>query len=173
MRILFSTCLFFTWSFTFQTSYAQDKKRLNSEMMPGVDMDGLFAGLRINYAQGKDGFIGFAYHMSGQEMEDFLPLKHIGFAVGMDLRLSSVFLAAPKINLEYRYYIGIARVGYLCYTDFRGRPDNRISAEIGFSFFTLADLTYVHTFGFGNNPFNLGNDYINLTISIPLINKDL
>lgn len=173
MKSVLITCLFFTWIFTFQISHAQDKKRFNLETLTGVDVNGLFAGPRMNYAQGKDGFLGFAFHMSLQEKEDFLPLEHIGFAVGIDFRLSHTFLAAPKINLEYRYNIGIARIGYLCYTDFHGKLDNRFSAEIGFSFFTLADLTYVHTFGFSNNPFNMGNDYVNLTISISLMNKDL
>ncbi len=135
----------------------------------GVVPDELIGGPRVNYMQGKDGFIGLAFNLGWHE-SDYLPAKHLGFAVGTDLRLSKSLLMAPKVTLEYRYYIGIVRVGYLCYTDFGQRPDNRISAEIGISLLSFIDLTYAHTFGFNDrNPYNLGNDYINLTISLPLI----
>lgn len=148
--------------------YAQEEDRFSLIEELSVNPDELIGGPRVNYMQGKDGFIGLAFNLGWHE-SDYIPVKHFGFAVGTDIRLSKSLLMAPKITLEYRYYIGILRVGYLCYTDFGRKLDNRISAEIGFSLFSFIDLTYVHTFGFNNDPFNLGNDYFNLTLSLPLI----
>lgn len=144
---------------------AQSRNSFRKEF--GIDSDLLLAGLRVNYMQGKDGFVGGAFHMGWHET-NYLPVKHVGFAVGSDFKLAKDLLMAPKVTLEYGYYIGVIRVGYLCYTDLNGRTDNRISAEIGVSLLSFIDLTYVHTFGFNRNPFNLGNDYFNFTMSIPL-----
>ncbi|WP_300357040.1 hypothetical protein [Fluviicola sp.] len=137
-----------------------------------VSPDDLIGGPRINYMQGKDGFLGLAFNLGWHET-GYLPLKHVGFAIGSDIKLSNSLLMAPKITLEYRYLVGIVRLTYLYYTDFNRTFENRVSAEIGFSLLGFADLTYAHTFGFNNDPFNLGNDYFNLTISFPLIMKGL
>ncbi len=51
--------------------------------------------------------------------------------------------------------------------DLFGGP--RINYEIVLSFLGFVNLTYVQTFGSEKNPFNLGNDYVNLTVSVPLI----
>ena len=136
----------------------------------GVALDEFTAGPRVNYMQGKDGFIGLAFN-AGWHETGYVPMKHFGFAIGSDFKLSRDFLMAPKVVLEYRYYIGIVRAGYMCYTDFAGRADNRLSAEVGLSLFSIAEISYIHTFGSSANPFNLGNDYFNLTISIPVIMK--
>ena len=104
------------------------------------------------------------------ETEDNLAVKHWGLAVGSDFKLSRNFLMVPQVSLEYRCYPIVARMGYLCYTDF-GRMDQRLSAEIGVSFFGLMDLTYLRTFSFGNNPFHLGNNYFALRITTPIVGK--
>ncbi len=153
-------------------SFAQEKKRFSLKEEFGVDLDELNAGPRINYMQGKDGFLGLAFQVGWHETQ-YVPEKHFGFAVGSDFKFSRNFLMAPKVVLEYRYYVGIIRLGYLCYTNFGRNVDNRLSAEIGFSFLSIAELSYVHTFGFSANPFNLGSDYFNFTISIPVIMKTL
>lgn len=167
-RIL--TCLIFAIIGCSAPLFAQE--RFSDAEKLSVVPDELLGGPRINYMQGKDGFIGAAFHLGWHET-DYLPIKHFGFAVGSDFRLSKNLLMAPKISLEYGYYFGVIRVGYLCYTDFGRKLDNRLSAEIGLSLLSFVDLTYVHTFGFNNNPFNLGNDYFNLTISLPLVNSSL
>ncbi|WP_430405014.1 hypothetical protein [Fluviicola sp.] len=165
-------CLLLLFSLASNKTNAQRERNYFSIRELGVKPDGLIGGPRINYMQGKDGFAGLAFNLGWHE-SDFLPLKHFGFAVGSDIRLSSPLVIAPKITMEYLYYFGLLRVGYLCYTDFGRKFENRISAEIGISLLSFADLTYVHTFGFNNNPFNLGNDYVNLTISLPLIMTNL
>lgn len=173
MRIRIMNFLLFAISSTFfSTMNAQEKPRFSFTEEFGVDFDELAAGPRINYMQGKDGFLGLAFNVGWHETE-YVPSKHIGFAIGSDFKLSKSFLMAPKVVLEYRYYLGILRLGYLYYTDFGREADHRLSAEIGFSFLSFGELSYVHTFGFNNNPFNLGSDYFNLTISIPVIMKTL
>lgn len=167
MKLRMLTCLFLLFGLAPNEIRAQSFFR---ELV--VDPDDLIGGPRINYMQGKDGFVGLAFNLGWNET-GYLPLKHIGFAIGSDIKLSNSFLMAPKVTLEYRYLIGIVRLGYLYYTDFNRKFENRVSAEIGFSLIGFADLTYVHTFGFNNDPFNLGNDYLNLTISFPLIIKSL
>lgn len=164
--------LFVILSVGFNKANAQHKRNYFSIRELGVSPDSFIGGPRFNYMQGKDGFLGAAFNLGWHEL-GILPLKHFGFAIGSDIKLSNSLLMAPKITLEYLYYFGLVRVGYLCYTDFGRKLDNRISAEIGISLWSFVDLTYVHTFGFNNNPFNLGNDYFNLTISLPLIIKDL
>jgi hypothetical protein len=163
---------FIILSIAFNKATAQHKRSYFSLRELGVKPDELIGGPRLNYMQGKDGFLGAAFNLGWHE-SDFLPLKHFGFAIGSDIKLSNSLLVAPKVTLEYLYYIGIIRVGYLYYTDFTRKFENRLSAEIGVSLLSFVDLTYVHTFGFNNNPFNLGNDYVNLRISIPLIIRDL
>lgn len=165
-------CSFVVLSVIFNKVTAQRERNYFSIRELGVEPNALIGGPRVNYMQGKDGFLGAAFNLGWHE-SDFLPLKHFGFAIGSDIKLSNSLLVAPKVTLEYLYYIAIIRVGYLYYTDFSRKFENRLSAEIGVSLFSFADLTYVHTFGFNNNPFNLGNDYVNLTISIPLIIRDL
>lgn len=171
MRSSIRVCLFFILSLSFSPTHAQDSDHFRIREL-GVSPDDLIGGPRINYMQGKDGFLGLAFNLGWHET-GYLPLKHVGFAIGSDIKLSNSFLMAPKITLEYRYLIGIVKVGYLYYTDFNRKFENRISAEFGVSLLSFADLTYVHTFGFNNNPFNLGNDYFNLTISLPLIIKSI
>ncbi|WP_343747079.1 hypothetical protein [Fluviicola sp.] len=158
--------LFLLVFLVFEPVQAQSRESFGEEF--GIDPDFRIGGLRVNYMQGKDGFVGGAFHFGWHETE-YLPFKHVGFAVGSDFRLSKDLLMAPKVTLEYGYYFGVIRAGYLCYTDWNGRTDNRISAEIGFSLLSFVDLTYIHTFGFNHNPFNLGNDYVNLTINVPFI----
>ncbi len=172
MRSFVVFCLFFLFSLTFSAVNAQRERNYFSIRELGVSPNSLIGGPRFNYMQGKDGFVGLAFNLGWHE-EDFLPLKHIGFAVGTDIRLLGPLVMAPKVTLEYNYYFGIVRVGYLYYTDFSRKFENRISAEIGVSLLSFVDLTYVHTFGFNNDPFNLGNDYFNLTISLPLIIKNI
>lgn len=171
MRYSILAFIFSLVSFSFSSIHAQYSDHFSIREL-GVSPDDLLGGPRVNYMQGKDGFLGLAFNLGWHET-GYLPLKHVGFAIGSDIKLSNAFLVAPKITLEYRYFIGIVRLGYLYYTDFSRKFENRLSAEIGFSLLSFADLTYVHTFGFNNNPFNLGNDYFNLTISIPLIMKSI
>lgn len=126
-----------------------------------------FVGPRINYTQGKYGFLGasgaFMWHNIGYIFE-----SHIGFSAGMDVRVTKSMVYAPKITVEGRYLIGVARVGYSYLTDFKSDFEHRISAEIGFSLFGFVDLTYLHSFGSDRNPFQLENSYLNLTATIPL-----
>jgi hypothetical protein len=162
-------CLFVILSVAFNKVSAQRERNYFGDLR--VEPDGITGGPRINYMQGDEGFAGLAFNLNWHELA-ILPIKHVGFAVGADIRLSAPLIVAPKITLEYLYYFMLVRVGYLCYTDFGRKVDNRISAEIGISLFGFVDVTYVHTFGLDNNPFNLGNNYVNLTISVPLIIKD-
>lgn len=137
----------------------------------GMEMMGPFdtflVGARVNYMQGKYGFLGcsgtFMWHEVGYVLE-----SHLGFSAGMDFRLTKSLVYAPKFTFEYRYLIGIARVGYSYYTDFKSEADHRISAEIGISLLSFLDITYLHSFGAARNPFHLGNDYLNITATIPL-----
>lgn len=161
--------ILFVTLFSQVQAFAQEKKHRSFKDW-GINPDQVWAGPRINYMQGKDGFAGLAFHLNWHEVEEIIPFRHVGFAVGSDFKLSPSFLMAPKVTVEYRFLIGIIRTGYSCYTDFGRSVDHRISAEIGLSLFSFADLTYVHTFGFNNNPFNLGNDYVNFTVTIPLKN---
>ena len=164
-------CLFVILTVAFNKVSAQRERNYFSIGDLGVKPDGIMGGPRINYMQGTDGFAGLAFNLNWHEL-GILPIKHVGFAVGADIRLSAPLIMAPKITLEYFYYFVVMRAGYLCYTDFGRKLDNRISAEVGISLFGFVDVTYMHTFGLNNNPFNLGNDYVNLTVSLPLIMKD-
>ncbi|MNK12800.1 hypothetical protein D3C87_308760 [compost metagenome] len=152
--------------FCLSVSTGQAQIRLVKELRVAPDL--VLGGPRINYMQGKDGFIGLAFNLGWHET-NYFPVKHFGFAFGTDFKLSNSLLMAPKATLEYRYYFGVARLGYLHYTDLKGWFENRVSAEIGLSLLSFVEFTYVHTFGSEKNPFNLGNDYFNLTVSIPLI----
>jgi hypothetical protein len=165
MKLLVLLVSFGAWGFCLK---AQENNRFSLIEELRVAPDDLFGGPRINYMQGKDGFVGLAFNLGWHET-GYLPIKHFGFAVGADLKLSKSFLMAPKVAVEYRYYILVARLGYMYYTDFDQQFDHRVPAEIGLSFLGFVDLTYVHTFRSEKNPFNLGNDYINLTVSVPLI----
>ncbi|MNK12802.1 hypothetical protein D3C87_308780 [compost metagenome] len=123
-------------------------------------------GPRINYIQGKYGFLGcsgaFMWHNVHYIFE-----SHIGFSAGMDFRLTKSPVYVPKVTFEYRYLIGVARVGYNYLTDFKSDLEHRISAEIGLSLFGFLDLTYLHSFGSDRNPFQLEANYLNLTATIP------
>nr|WP_294857911.1 hypothetical protein [uncultured Fluviicola sp.] len=134
--------------------------------IPGK-FDTFLVGARVNYMQGKYGFLGcsgtFMWHEVGYVLE-----SHLGFSAGMDFRLTKSMVYAPKIAFEYRYLIGVARVGYAYYSDFKSDFDHRISAEIGLSLLSFIDITYLHSFGSARNPFHLGNDYVNITATIPL-----
>jgi hypothetical protein len=129
--------------------------------------DSFLVGPRINYTQGKYGFLGasasFAWHETGYVFE-----SHIGISAGMDFRLTKSMVYAPKINVEYRYLIWVARVGYHYFTDFKSDSEHRISAEIGLSLLSFLDITYLHSFGSSRNPFQLNADYLNITATIPL-----
>lgn len=142
---------------------AVSKKDLKA---PGT-FDTFLVGARVNYMQGKYGFLGcsgtFMWHEVGYVLE-----SHLGFSAGMDFRLTKSTVYAPKIAFEYRYLIGIVRVGYSYYSDFKSDFDHRISAEIGISLLSFLDITYLHSFGSARNPFHLGNDYLNITATIPL-----
>lgn len=124
-------------------------------------------GPRINYIQGKYGFLGcsgaFMWHDINYIME-----SHLGFSAGMDFRLTKSTVYVPKVALEYRYFIFVARVGYTYFTDFRTDFEHRISAEIGLSLFGFLDVTYLHSFGSERNPFHLENDHLTITATIPL-----
>lgn len=126
-----------------------------------------FVGPRINYTQGKYGFLGcsgaFMWHDIGYIFE-----SHIGFSAGMDVRLTKSLVYAPKLTVEYRYFVFIARAGYQYFTDFKSDFEHRVSAEAGLSLFGFLDLTYLHSFGSNRNPFQLENSYLNLTATIPL-----
>lgn len=138
-----------------------DLKRLNGKF------DTFLVGPRVNYTQGKYGFLGlsgsFMWHEVGYVLE-----SHIGFAAGMDLRLTKAMVYAPKFTVEYRYVIGIVRVGYHYFTDFKSDFEHRISAEIGISLLSFLDITYLHSFGSSRNPFQLNSNYLNVTATIPL-----
>ncbi|WP_294672961.1 hypothetical protein [uncultured Fluviicola sp.] len=129
--------------------------------------DSFLTGPRINYTQGKHGFLGlsgsFMWHEVGYVFQ-----SHIGFAAGMDLRLTKSMVYAPKFTFEYRYVIGLVRVGYYYFTDLKSDFEHRVSAEIGLSFFSFLDITYLHSFGSSGNPFHLDSDYLNFTATIPL-----
>ncbi len=129
--------------------------------------DTFFVGARINYTQGKYGFLGcsgtFMWHEVGYVLE-----SHLGFSAGMDFRLTKSVVYAPKFTFEYRYLIGIVRVGYHYFTDFKSDFEHRISAEIGISLLSFLDITYLHSFGSSRNPFQLGSNYLNVTATIPL-----
>lgn len=129
--------------------------------------DTFLIGVRVNYTQGKYGFLGGSATCMWHEI-GYVPESHIGFATGMDFRLTKSLLAAPKVTFEYRYVVGVVRIGYTCFTDFKSGFDHRISAEIGFSLLSFLDITYLHSFGSARNPFSLGNDYFNLVATIPL-----
>lgn len=138
----------------------------------GVAPDELIGGPRINYMQGNASFIGLAFYLGWHEV-GYVPMKHFGFALGSDLRLSKSALIAPKFTAEYRYYFFLGRVGYAGYTDFHQRLDNRITTELGLTLYGFIDLTYMHLFGFSGNRYGLGNDYINFTVNLPLLMKTL
>ena len=129
--------------------------------------DTFVVGARVNYTQGKYGFLGCSGTFMWHEM-GYVPISHLGFSAGMDFRLTKSMVYAPKFTFEYRYVIGIARVGYSYLTDFKSDFEHRFSAEIGISLFSFLDITYLHSFGSRGNPFNLGNDYLNITATIPL-----
>jgi hypothetical protein len=129
--------------------------------------DTFLVGVRVNYMQGKYGFLGCSGTFTWHEM-DHIPLSHIGFSAGMDVRLSKSPVYVPKIAVEYRFLIVVVRAGYQYYSDFKSLDDHRISAEIGISLLSFLDITYLHSFGSGRNPFHLGNDYLNITATIPL-----
>ncbi len=124
-------------------------------------------GPRINYTHGKYGFLGcsgaFMWHEVGYIFE-----SHIGFSAGMDFRLSKSTVYVPKVTVEYRYLIGVVRVGYSYFTDFKSAFEHRFSSEIGFSVFGFLDITYMHSFGSKRNPFDLESGYLNITATIPL-----
>lgn len=126
-----------------------------------------WVGPRINYLQGKYGFLGasaaFMWHNIG-----YIPESHIGFSAGMDFRLTKSTIYAPKITVEGRYTFFLARVGYTYFTDFKSDFEHRISTEIGLSLISFLDITYLHSFGSERNPFGLNEDYLNLTLTIPL-----
>jgi len=129
--------------------------------------DTFFVGPRINYTQGKYGFLGasasFAWHEIG-----YAPQSHLGFSAGMDFRLTKSMVYAPKITFEYRYLIGVVRAGYHYFTDFKSEFEHRFSAEIGLSLLSFLDITYLHSFGSKRNPFQLEGSYLNVTATIPL-----
>lgn len=129
--------------------------------------DTFWVGPRINYMQGKYGFLGasaaFMWHNIG-----YIPESHIGFSAGMDFRLTKSMVYAPKITAEGRYTFFVARVGYVYFTDFKSDFEHRISAEIGVSLLSFIDLTYLHSFGSKRNPFGLNDSYLNLTITVPV-----
>lgn len=134
--------------------------------VPGK-FDTFLVGARVNYMQGKYAFLGcsgtFMWHEVGYVLE-----SHLGFSAGMDIRLTKSTIYVPKITFEYRYVIGIARVGYHYFTDFRSDFEHRISAEIGISLLSFLDITYLHSFGSSRNPFQLDSNYLNVTATIPL-----
>ncbi|WP_343634602.1 hypothetical protein [Fluviicola sp.] len=129
--------------------------------------DTFWTGPRVSYMQGKHGFLGvsgaFMWHNIG-----YIPEAHIGFAAGMDFRLTKSAVYVPKLTFEGRYAVFLARVGYSYLTDFKSDSEHRFSAEIGFSLLSFLDITYLHSFGSKRNPFGLNNDYFNLTVTIPL-----
>jgi hypothetical protein len=129
--------------------------------------DTFLVGPRINYTQGKYGFLGLSGTCMWHEM-GYVPESHLGFSVGMDFRLTKSMVYAPKFTFEYRYVIGIARVGYSYFTDFKSDFEHRFSAEIGISLLSFLDITYLHSFGSSRNPFQLGSNYLNVTATIPL-----
>lgn len=129
--------------------------------------DTFWVGPRINYIQGKYGFLGcsaaFMWHNIG-----YLPESHIGFSPGMDFRLTKSTVYAPKITFEARYIFFLARVGYSYLTDFKSDFEHRISTEIGLSLLSFLDITYLYSFGSVRNPFGLNNHYLNVTVTIPV-----
>lgn len=129
--------------------------------------DTFLVGARVNYTQGKYGFLGLSgtcmWHEVGYVLE-----SHLGFAAGMDFRLTKAMVYAPKVTFEYRYLIGVVRVGYHYFTDFKSDFEHRISAEIGISLLSFLDITYLHSFGSSRNPFQLDSNYLNVTATIPL-----
>ena len=124
-------------------------------------------GARVNYTQGNYGFLGCSATFMWHDISYILE-SHIGFSAGIDFRLTKSMVYAPKIIVEYRYLIGIVRVGYSCFSNFKSDYEHRVSAEIGFSLLSFLDITYLHSFGSRRNPFQLGNDYLNITATIPL-----
>lgn len=148
----------------------QNISSVNAQSKKG-NLSGIFdtfwVGPRINYMQGKYGFLGvsaaFMWHNIG-----YIPESHIGFSTGMDIRLTKSMVYAPKITVEGRYTIFLARVGYSYFTDFKSDFEHRISTEIGLSLMSFLDITYLHSFGSKQNPFGLNDDYLNLTLTIPL-----
>lgn len=132
------------------------------------NFDEFRVGARINFAQGKYGYLGAAFPLTWNAMYGW-PILHIGITPGMDINVSgSTTIFVPKISIEYQYLIGIARVGYQYFTDFSSRYENRVFLEAGLSFFSFFDVTYLHSFGFNGNPFNQGNGYFNLTLTLPI-----
>ncbi|TSJ45500.1 hypothetical protein [Fluviicola chungangensis] len=177
-RSLTSILLLFLMSWMgYQNRICAQTDTSNSDNIPRITkkelrkytrtFDTFLVGARVNYLQGKYGFLGLAGTFMWHEI-GYIPESHIGLAAGMDFRLTKSMVYAPKITFEYRYQIGVVRVGYTCFTDFKSEPDHRISAEIGFSLLSFLDITYLHAFGSDRNPFFLGNDYFNLVATIPL-----
>jgi hypothetical protein len=96
MKLLVLILLFGVWGFYLQ---AQENDRFSLIEELRMAPDYLFSGPRINYMQGKDGFIVLAFNLGWHET-GYLPIKHFGFAVGTDLKLSKSLLMAPKVALE-------------------------------------------------------------------------
>lgn len=132
------------------------------------DFDEFWVGARVNYTQGKHGYVGIGIPFSWNETYG-VTLSHFSITPGFDVRISyPVMVYAPKISIEYQLFFAVARGGYQRFTDFASRHEDRLFVEAGFSFFSLMDITYLHSFGFNGNPFNHGNSYLNIALTVPL-----
>ena len=85
---------------------------------------------RINYIQGRYGYLGVAIPFTWNDIRD-APIPHIGFAAGIDLRLSKTLIYAPKFVVEAQIFPAIIRVGYQYYSDSDSHFDNRFLCVIG------------------------------------------
>ena len=136
------------------------------------EFDEFWVGGRINFSQGKYGYLGLALPLTWNTMYGW-PILHIGISPGMDINISgSTAVYAPKISIEAQYLFGIGRVGYQYFTDFSSRHENRLFLEAGLTFFSFFDITYLHSLGFDGNPLNLGSGYFNLTFTLPIYKVD-
>ena len=132
------------------------------------DFDEFWFGARLNYSQGKQGYIGLSFPLTWNTMYGW-PIIHAGITPGMDINVSgSTTIYVPKISIEYQYALVIVRIGYQHFNDFVSRSENRLFLETGFTFFSFFDITYLHSFGFDGNPFNQSGSYLNVTATIPI-----
>jgi hypothetical protein len=141
------------------------RKHLHEGFSNAFGWNMIFLGPRVNYMPGNKSFIGIACPVNFQSV-DYILNSHFGLAVGMDIKLRKELLLAPKISVEYRYQLFLARMGYLYYTDLEAH-DHAVFGEVGISVMSFIDLTYVHVFH-DRNPFDLGADYFNLTLTLGL-----
>lgn len=155
-----------------QKESAPEFKRSNAVKRFFDDFDEFWIGTRINYTQGNRGYIGLAVPFTWNTMYGW-PIIHAGITPGMDINVSgSTAIYVPKISIEYQYALVVARVGYQHFNDFVSRRENRLFLEAGFTFFSFFDITYLHSFGFDGNPFNLSSSYLNLTLTFPIYKMD-